>query len=106
MKKISIYALVLVLAASLTGCWRRKPAETTLPGTTAPMTHNTTPSTAPAMPSTAPTVPSTNGTVAPDMIPDATDSIVPDMTPDTDGGNNNDSNPGEANARRRNIMKY
>ena len=64
MKKISIIALVIILTASLAGCWRRNQEPTTMPSTSAPMPSSTAPHTAPSTaPSTAPTTPSSYATI-------------------------------------------
>jgi len=89
MKKISIFALVIILTASLAGCWRRSQEPSTAPSTTAPMPSSTAPSTTPSTaPSTAPTTPSSYAT-----IPDS--GIGGDgsegMLPNTDGSSGHTS---------------
>lgn len=81
MKKISISALVLVLACSLAACRNPKPQETT------PSTQPTRPSSQPTQQTTAPTTQSTEPSM--DIMPSGTDESIPDMTGnigDTDDG--------------------
>lgn len=105
MKKISILALVIILTASLAGCWRRKPVETTMPSTSAPMPSTSAPSVAPT---TAPTVPSTNGTIPnPGNGTEGTEGLLPGMD-DPTGHTGGDSAPTDSTVdnQARSIPRY
>ena len=103
MKKYIALVLVLVVALSvLTGCRRNKPAETTVPTTTAPTTRPTTaPTTRPTTaPTTQPTTMPTTGPGMEDMIPGSEDTIDP-----SNGANNSTGITGPTNARSRQLPR-
>lgn len=93
MKKISIFALVMILTVSLTGCWGRNQEATTAPSSSAHMPSSSAPSTAP---STAPTAPSSYATIPDSGIGGETgEGLLPNMdgsTGQTDGGTGNAGN--------------
>ena len=100
MKKISIFALVLVLTAGLlTACRRPVKDEMTLPSThaTTPSTHATMPSTHATMPSTHATMPSTHATEP------STHTTQPHSTDGTDMVDPTDHSDA---ARRRRLPRY
>ena len=90
MKKISIFALVMILTVSLTGCWGRNQEATTAPSSSAPMPSSSAPSTAT---STAPTAPSSYATIPDSGVGGETgEGLLPNMdgsTGQTDGGTGN-----------------
>ena len=93
MKKISIFALVMILTVSLTGCWGRNQEATTVPSSSAPMPSSSAPCTAP---STAPTAPSSYATNPDSGVGGETgEGLLPNMdgsTGQTDGGTGNAGN--------------
>ena len=105
MKKISIFALVMILTASLTGCWRRNQESTTAPSTSAPMPSSTAPSTTP---STAPTTPSSYATIPDSGI--GGDGIE-GMLPNTDGstghtGGDTGTTDNAGDSQQRSMPRY
>lgn len=94
MKKISIFALVMILTVSLTGCWGRNQEATTAPSSSTPLPSSSAPSTVPSTaPSTAPTAPSSYATIPDSGVGGETgEGLLPNMddsTGQTDGGTGN-----------------
>lgn len=89
MKKFGVFAIALVLIASLAACRRGNGGETTVPTTTSPTAATQTPTT---QPSTAPTIlPGIDPTLDTNIPDPSVDTSMPDMTDDGMGGGSRNS---------------
>ena len=109
MKKISIFALAIILTVSLAGCWRRNQEPATTPSSSAPMPSSTAPSTAPSTtPSTSPTTPSSYSTIPDSGIGgEGSEGLLPNMDGSSGpAGGDTNATDNAGDSQQRSMPRY